>query len=115
MVKKATDRVLEIKKNLRGGAGDVELLHVFNEKELKGHCRLFAQITLQPGCSIGHHIHENEEEVYHILSGIGTVDDNGVEKQLNPGDSMLIGNGEAHSITNNGNVPLVFLAVILLY
>ncbi|NLO99293.1 MAG: cupin domain-containing protein, partial [Clostridiaceae bacterium] len=73
------------------------------------------QITLEPGCSIGSHVHDQEEEIYYILSGTGTVNDNGVVKNVGPGDAIKTGDGESHSISNNGDVPLVFLAAIILF
>ena len=40
--------------------------------EYKGKSRLIGVITLEPGCSIGAHIHENEEEVFYIMEGTAT-------------------------------------------
>ena len=76
---------------------------------------MFAEITLNPGCSIGYHSHDSETEYYFILSGTGTVNDDGKEVQVKHGDSIVTGNGASHSIKNTGSVPLVFIAVIVTY
>ncbi|NLE24026.1 MAG: cupin domain-containing protein [Clostridiaceae bacterium] len=115
MVKRASEMTVEIREKMRGGNGDVKMQSIFDADEMMGKCRLFSQITLEPGCSIGSHVHDQEEEVYYILSGTGTVDDNGVLKNVGPGDAVKTGGGESHSITNNGDVPLVFMAVIILF
>lgn len=115
MLKRPSEMTVEIREKMRGGNGNVKFQNIFNPDEIKGKCRLFSQITLEPGCSIGSHVHDQEEEIYYILSGTGTVNDNGVVKNVGPGDAIKTGDGESHSISNNGDVPLVFLSVIILF
>jgi len=57
MVKREKDMIKEIKEQMRGGKGSVELLHIFRQEELKGKARLCAKITINPGSSIGVHEH----------------------------------------------------------
>lgn len=59
MKKTPENMLLEIKENMRGGDGQVEMLHLFTQNELRGRCRIFARLTLQPGCSIGEHAHNH--------------------------------------------------------
>jgi mannose-6-phosphate isomerase-like protein (cupin superfamily) len=104
----------EIKEKMRGGEGRTEFVHLVdceNEKNI----RMLAELTLQPGCSIGNHSHEAETEYFIILSGSGTVNDNGTSVQVQAGDTIITGNGASHSISNTGKVPLVFHAVIVTY
>jgi len=115
MFKKSTDMELKIVESLRGGKGETKLLEIFSKDELRGKCRMFNKITLEPGCSIGTHPHHQEEEIYYVLSGKGIVEDNGKTYEIEPGDALKTGGGEFHSITNNGTEPLVFMAVILLF
>ena len=49
---------------MRGGTGTVQIMHVFEQEELQGKCRLLARVTLEPNTSIGPHPHDSEEEVY---------------------------------------------------
>jgi mannose-6-phosphate isomerase-like protein (cupin superfamily) len=114
MLIKRNEMKTEIKDKTRGGEGKTELVHLVdcaNEKNI----RMLAEITLKPGCSIGSHSHENETEYFLILSGEGLVNDNGTEKPVKSGDTVITGNGASHSITNNGSVPLVLHAVIVTY
>lgn len=106
---------LEIRERMRGGNGNGEILHILNIDEMKGKVRLFAKITLNPGCSIGMHQHEGEEEAYYILKGTANVNDNGTERIVKPGDVVLTGDGASHSIENTSDEPLEFIAVIMLY
>lgn len=34
-----------------GGKGHVLIKHILGEKELNGKCGLYAEVTLEPGCS----------------------------------------------------------------
>jgi mannose-6-phosphate isomerase-like protein (cupin superfamily) len=115
MIKRKEAMEKEVREHMRGGSGDVEILHVFKEAELKGKARLCAHILLKPDCGIGYHVHENEEEIFYILKGQGIVKEGDQEYKVGPGDAVLTGNGAGHAIRNEHHEPLEFLAVILLY
>jgi mannose-6-phosphate isomerase-like protein (cupin superfamily) len=104
----------EVKEKLRGGEGSASFVHLADCEKEKN-IRMLAELTLQPGSSIGRHNHETETEYFIILSGSGTVNDNGMDVQVKTGDSIITGNGAFHSIANTGSVPLVFHAVIVTY
>lgn len=115
MIKFKNDMVKESRENMRGGVGEINLTHLFKKEELHGKCRLFSKVTIPPGNSIGFHEHKDEEEVYYLLQGHGRVLDDGVEREIGPGDAVLTGGGKGHSIKNIGNKDLEMIAVILLY
>lgn len=115
MVKKAKDMVSELKHEMRGGKGTVEITHIFGKEELTGKARLCARITINPGCSIGLHEHLAEEEIFYIIGGRGSVNDNGTVREVVAGDAVLTGSGASHSIENCAAEPLVLLAVILVF
>ena len=117
MIKRAEEMIREIKENMRGGSGQVELTHLFQPGEFKGRARLCARITLEPGCSIGLHEHQNEEEIYYVLSGQGLLAEGAgrPEQALRAGDASLALGGQSHTIRNEGPQPLELLALILLY
>lgn len=115
MVKKAAEMISEIKEQMRGGKGQVEITHIYKQDELRGRARLCARLAINPGCSIGLHEHINEEEIFYIIKGKGIVNDNGADREVVEGDAVLTGGGAFHSIENTDTVPLELLAVILLY
>lgn len=115
MIKKSSEMLKEIKEQMRGGKGTVEITHIMNQNDLRGKARLCAKITIEPGCSIGYHQHDQEEEIFYIIKGKGVVNDNGLIFEMNVGDSVITGDGASHSIENTGNETLELLAVILLY
>lgn len=115
MIKRMSEMKTEIREQMRGGKGSVELIHILNKEEMKGKVRLFAKVVLNPGCSIGMHEHVDEEEAYYIIRGTGIVTDNGESSQVQAGDVILTGDGASHSIENTGDEPLEFIAVVMLY
>ena len=113
MFRKAEDRKQETRHEMRGGKGDVTLIHSFTDEELSSPTRVCATIVLEPGCSIGEHVHENEEEIFYIIEGTAKASDNGKEVILNAGDSLLTGGGEKHCIENIGETTLKLFAVVI--
>jgi len=114
MVIRRRDMKTEEKVHMRDGEGSAHLIHMVDGSTQKN-ARMFAEFTLNPGCSVGYHKHESETEYYFILSGSGVVNDDGKEVQVTKGDSVITGNGASHGIKNTGDVPLVFHAVIITY
>lgn len=115
MVIKVEDMKKDIVPNMRGGKGQVEILHLVDRNLLANEARLFAKLTLKPGTSIGVHKHENEFEIFFVLSGEGIFYDNDQPVQIKAGDVCLTRSGETHSVENNSNEDLVLLAVIILH
>lgn len=115
MIKRKEDMNTVVNENMRGGDGSVKITHVLSRDEYKGNSRLIGVITLEPGCSIGAHVHENEEEVFYIMEGTATYLDNGETVTLNAGDSCVCLGGEKHSIANRTDSTLKIFAVILTY
>ena len=110
MIRYQKDMDAEVKSNLRGGDGSVGMAALFEEHI--PHLRLLSVITLEPGCSIGRHLHEEEAEVYYVLEGEATVLDNGAYVTLAPGDAHLCRSGEDHELRNNGTTTMRILAII---
>ncbi len=76
--------------------------------------RTYALAELEPGKEVEFHVHEDECELYYILSGEGVYNDNGKEVAITPGCSTFTPSGEGHGIKNTGNEKLIFLALIIL-
>jgi mannose-6-phosphate isomerase-like protein (cupin superfamily) len=115
MLKRQEQMAAEVRENMRGGDGKVEILHIFKKEELTGKTRLFAKLRLEKNCSIGYHSHEDEEEVFYIMSGSGKATEDDQEYEVTAGDAILVGGGRGHTIRNDSDEPLQILAVILLY
>lgn len=99
--------------NMAGGKGHILIKRLLGEKELNGKCGLYAEVTIEPGCSLGYHEHHNESETYYILSGVGNYNDNGTVRPVQAGDVTFTPDGCGHGLENTGDTDLVFMALII--
>lgn len=113
MIFSNNDCKVEYRENMRGGDGTVEIRNLVNADALLGKGRLFAEITLPVGASIGYHVHEADSEIFRVLEGEGEYDDNGTVKAVKAGDVLVCGVGEGHSIKNTGAAPFKMTALII--
>ena len=113
MIRKATECNKEYRENMRGGNGTVEITNFATPSELNDKGRLFANITLKPGCSIGYHVHEKDSELFYLIKGTALYNDNGTECTLSAGDVMICPAGTGHSIANIGEEDVELCAVIV--
>ncbi len=95
------------------GNGHVIIKEILEEPYLAGKCGLYAEVTLEPGCSLGYHEHHGETETYYLTKGAGIYNDNGKEYPVEVGDVTFCADGNGHGIKNAGKEDLVFVALIL--
>ena len=87
---------------------------LLDEQQLNGKCGLYAEVTLEPGCSLGFHMHYGESETYYILTGEGEYNDNGTSwRHVKAGDITFTPDGRGHGLANTGNTDMVFMALII--
>ena len=113
MIKLTSERAKSVVSNLRGGKGDLGKEDIFLPDEAQDKLRLCAVLTIPDGCSVGEHTHGPDAEIYFILSGSLQVTDNGITKDLSPGDAVFTGGGTAHSVVNVSGKDATMLAIII--
>jgi len=102
----------EIRPRMREGKGECTITLLAGH-QLQKHCRLFSEIEIPAGASIGQHEHTAETEYYIVLEGKGLVDDDGTLVTVNPGDVIVTTGGAKHSVEATGSSPLKLIAVIV--
>ncbi|MEO5342550.1 MAG: cupin domain-containing protein [Gammaproteobacteria bacterium SHHR-1] len=65
-----------------------------------------AEALLLPGQHTALHRHRQSEELYHISAGQGRMRLGDERFAIQPGDTILIPPGSAHSLSNTGQEPL---------
>lgn len=114
MIRKADEFRIEYKEHMRDGDGTVQLTHfITGPEELEDKGRLFAKITLNPGCSIGYHVHEKDAELFYILTGTAEYNDNGEMRTVSAGDVTICPAGTGHGIANRTDGVVELVAVIV--
>ncbi|MEE1113608.1 MAG: cupin domain-containing protein [Eubacterium sp.] len=98
---------------LAGGKGPAYLHHIVGRAELLGHGRMYAKVILPPGSSVGWHQHVHDTEPYYILKGDPDfIDNDRSVTRVHPGDVCVINVGEWHSLENNTDSDVEFMALI---
>ena len=100
--------------NMAGGEGHVIIRDILSQDRLGEKCRMYAEVTLEPGCSLGVHEHRGECESYYILQGVGEYTDDGEKRRVQAGDVTVTPSGHSHGLANRGDTDLKFMALILL-
>ena len=96
------ERKTDISKERFGGTGDTIICHYMDEALLPAAVKMYAEIILKPGCSLGYIKHSGNCETLRIISGVACYSDDGKEVLLYPGDSAFCPEGHSHSV---GNAP----------
>ena len=102
---------------LAGGKGKALRYEIVPKEELYGHGRLYARIVLAPGSSVGWHQHIHVTEPYYILRGEGDFIEGDSENdrrktRVHAGEVCVIRVGQWHSLENNSDGELEFMALI---
>ena len=96
---------------VRNGQGLIHIKHLTDKEGLYGHRRMFAHITVDPGCSVGYHDHQHETEFYYIIKGEAVFQDDDQEVLLHAGDIAATGYGHSHGLINRTEEPVELIAL----
>lgn len=114
MIRKSNEKEVNRYEHKFDGDGFITVRSlVNNDKEMNDKGRVFAHTTLNPGCSIGYHVHKGDTEIYYILNGKAEYNDNGTITTVEAGDVTFTPSGEGHAIKNIGDTPVDFIALII--
>ena len=92
--------------NFKGG-----LNSIFGKMCFDGSVRIL-RAFIPVGSSIGYHQHEENAEIMYILSGSGTLTEDGVSHRVSSGQSTYCAKGHFHGLVNDGEEDLHFFAVV---
>jgi quercetin dioxygenase-like cupin family protein len=112
MIRRAEELQPVLQPQMKGGTGTTEVIRGLQSGEYESGLKLIGRLVLRPGCSLGYHVHQGEEEIIHILQGEANYNDDGAEFTLHAGDTCLCRSGHGHSIACAGDGELVLYAVI---
>lgn len=68
-----------------------------------------AEATVPVGAATEEHFHRVTEELYWFVSGTGRMRLDGEERDVRPGDCVVIPPGARHKLLNTGDEPLVLM------
>ena len=109
----SSDMFTQHNEHMRGGNGTVTVKHLLKPDEMLGKGRLFAELTLPPGASVGLHRHEGNVEAFYVLQGNGRYQNNDEFFEIATGDLALVDDNDSHGVENTGDIPLKLIGLIL--
>jgi mannose-6-phosphate isomerase-like protein (cupin superfamily) len=68
-----------------------------------------AEATVPPGGATDEHYHRVSEELYFFTSGTGRIRVDGEEREVGPGDCVVLAPGMRHKLFAGPDAPLVLL------
>lgn len=98
-----------VQQQAHGGQGEIRNVFLYGAEDFTTALRFVIYSELQPGDSIGYHTHGNNEEVYVVLAGEGTMTVNGTVRPVRTGDVLLNRPGWSHGLVNSGEGVLRLL------
>lgn len=113
MIKTKAEINVKEEPNDQGGT----LMTFANLKDFEGvnpKLNMYSRVTLYPGQEVGYHLHDGNSELYYILAGKGTYNDNGKEMEVTEGTVTFTPSGSSHGLKNTGDDVLEFIALIIL-
>ncbi|MFF1381832.1 cupin domain-containing protein [Streptomyces sp. NPDC058308] len=91
-----------------GGNGVCRWKMLMNGMHLEGEWNCVEYVVIEPGGSVGEHVHLRTEEIYYIVSGQAVVTMDGEEIAVRAGDLVTTPIGSAHSIANRSDEDMHF-------
>ncbi len=114
MIRRASEKKVEKSEHKFGAEGFVTIEKLINsDEELNGKGRVFSHITVAPHSGMGYHVHNGDMEIYYVLSGKATYNDNGTMTTIETGDVTFTLSGMGHEIINNSDDPFEIIALVL--
>ena len=84
-VRNAAEVEPQVRPSIHGGDGSFEMRFVYGPGDLVSALRVFELCRMPPGTSIGEHLHDDTEEIYFVLSGVGVMSLDGEEREVRRG------------------------------
>ena len=98
-----------------GGKGQMTFLTLFRPEDLEGKTGMFAAVTLEPGNTVGEHVHDTDSEVFYVMEGEAVMIEDGRRYPVSAGDIEYCPKGHSHGIENLSDRPMTFLALQFKY
>ena len=95
------------------GEGEADLYEIWDKSDFVNKVDFICRIVMPPNTSTGYHQHGNDEEIYIILEGKGTMTIEGKEYIIKKGDMIKNPPFGSHGLVNDSNSELDFLVLQL--
>lgn len=111
MIKNFLSATKQLQEGSHGGVGKVELYEIWSQADFKSNMDFFDRVVVPPNSTIGYHQHGENEEMYIILEGEGTMTIDDKTVVIRKGDMILNPKGGKHGLRNNSGSNIDILIV----
>lgn len=94
-----------------GGLGEIGFHRLFGAADFAAPCNFVDYAVLPPGASIGLHRHGDDEELYLVLRGSGTMTRDGETFRVAAGSVVVNRRHGSHGLLNDGDEDLHLFVV----
>lgn len=93
------------------GRGAVDLYEIWGRADFESNVDFVDRVVIPPKSTIGYHKHGNNEEMYIVLSGEGTMTINGEPVTVKSGDMILNRAFGEHGLVNSSDANIDLLVI----
>lgn len=111
MIRNFLDAILEDVPGIHDGKGTLKHKTIFNEDDFSSAIEFLNYTILPPDTTIGIHTHGNDEELYIVLKGSGTMHVDGMDREVKPGDIILNRPFGTHGLANKSRSEIQLLVI----
>ncbi len=106
MIKKNVLSTAKVMKNAHDGQGRIAFVRPFDAGDFETDIAFVDYVELPAGTSIGVHRHGENEEIYFVVEGAGTMTTNGERFSVATGDLIVNRRGWSHGLENSSDSVL---------
>ncbi len=111
MIKNFLDTQKRIQNASHGGSGSVDLYEIWGKSDFESNVDFIDRVVIPPNSTIGYHKHGNNEEMYVVLAGEGTMTIQGEPVAIKRGDMILNRTFGEHGLVNNSDMDIDLLVM----
>ena len=101
----------EVDNNSHDGVGSIDIYRAFRRKDFDGAWDFAIRVIMPTGSSMGEHSHEDDEEMYIILKGEGSMIIEGETKRVIAGDMIVNKRFGTHGLLNDSAEDIELLII----
>ncbi len=111
MIRNFLETKRQIQHSAHDGKGEVELYEIFGKSDFLGNCDFIDRQVIPPNSTVGYHKHGNNEEIYIILDGTGTMTIDSKVVRVKKGDMIKNLPFGEHGLVNDSNANIELLII----
>ena len=111
MIKNFLNTQKQTQNGSHGGVGTVDLYEIWEKSDFESDVDFIDRVVIPPNSTVGYHKHGNNEEMYIVLAGEGTMTIQGEPVAIKKGDMILNRALGEHGLVNNSDADIDLLII----